>query len=78
MDAKKAEIKELSEQITQSGDAIRQLQKGMLGAQTFHTVQVVTLNILCVLCIANIAVAANTVQIIWEYRAAGTGIFLDA
>ncbi len=78
MDAKKAEIKKLSEQITESGDAIWQLQKGMLDAQTLHAVQALTLNILCVFCIANIAVAANTVQIIWEYRAAGTGIFLDA
>ena len=77
MDAKKAEIKKLSEQITESGDAIRQLQKGMLDAQTLHAMQALTLNILCVFCIANIAVAANTVQIIWECRAAGTGIFLD-
>ena len=78
MDAKKAEIKKLSEQITESGDAIRQLQKGMPDAQTLHTVQASTFNILCVFCIANIAVAADTVHIIWEYRAAGTGIFLDA
>ncbi len=38
MDAKKAEIKKLSEQITESGDAIRQLQKGMLDAQAFQKV----------------------------------------
>ena len=78
MDAKKAEIKELNEQVTQSGDAIRQLQKGMLDAQTCHKVQVLTWNTLCVVCIANLALAANTVQITWGYRAAGTGIFLDA
>ena len=78
MDAKKTEIKKLSEKVTESGDAIQQLQKGMSDAQTLHTVQASTFNILCVFCIANIAVAANTVQIIWECRAAGTGIFLDA
>ncbi len=78
MDAKKAKIKELSEQVTESGEAIRQLHKGMLDAQTFLKVQALTLNTLCVICIANIAIAANTVRIIWEYRAAGTGIFLDA
>lgn len=42
MDAKKAEIKELSEQITQSGDAIRQLQKELQGLGSFLTLEELT------------------------------------